>query len=124
MNTAEFRFYEELNDFLPSALRQRDIEYTFRGSPGIKDPIEALGVPPTEVEPIIVNGRSEGFDCRLRHGDRVAVYPMFEALDVTPLVRLRDRPLRNSAFVLDVHLGKLARRLRLLGFDCWYIIKT
>src|ERR1019366_10339227 len=50
-------------------------------------------------------------------GARVSVCPVFEALDVTPVVRLRSRPLREPRFVLDVHLGKLARRLRLLGFD-------
>ena len=92
MNQAEFRFYEELNDFLPAASRKRDIAYQFRGSPGIKDPIEALGIPHTEVELIVVNGHSVGFDYRLGDGDRVAVYPVFEALDVTPLVRLREQP--------------------------------
>jgi uncharacterized protein with PIN domain len=52
--------------------------------------------------------------------DRVAVYPVFESLDITPLVKLRNAPLRRSAFILDVHLGKLARILRLLGFDTLY----
>jgi uncharacterized protein with PIN domain len=117
---ADFRFYEELNDFRPPALRKTTTTYRFSGAPGIKDPIEALGVPHTEVELIIVNGRSVGFDYRLRHGDRVAVYPVFESLDVTPLVRLRDAPLRNSAFVVDVNLGKLARWLRMLGLDVLY----
>jgi uncharacterized protein with PIN domain len=117
---AEFRFYEELNDFRPPAQRKTTTTYRFRGAPGIKDPIEALGVPHTEVELIVVNGQSVGFDYRLRNGDRVAVYPMFESLDVTPVVRLREAPLRTTAFVLDVNLGKLARRLRMLGFDSLY----
>ncbi len=117
---AEFRFYEELNDFRPPAARKTTTIYHFNGSPGIKDPIEALGVPHTEVELILVNGRSVGFEYRLQHGDRVAVYPMFESFDVTPLVRLRDATLRRPAFVLDVNLGKLARRLRMLGFDTLY----
>ncbi len=117
---AEFRFYEELNDFRPPVERKAPVAYRFSGTPGIKDPIEALGVPHTEVELIVVNGESVGFDYRLQHGDRVAVYPMFEALDVTPLVRLREAPLRRTAFVVDVNLGKLARRLRMLGFDALY----
>ncbi len=120
MHRAEFRFYEELNDFLPRERRKRSIAYGFKGCPGIKDPIEALGVPHTEVELIIVNRRSVGFEYRLCHGDRVAVYPVFESFDVTPLVRLRDKPLRRTAFVLDVNLGKLARYLRMLGFDTAY----
>ncbi len=118
--SAEFRFYEESNDFRPSGWRETAVTYRFTGSPGIKDSIEALGVPHTEVELIVVNGHSVGFDYRLQGCDRVAVYPMFESLDVTPLLRLREAPLRNSAFVVDVNLGKLARRLRLLGFDALY----
>lgn len=114
---AEFRFYEELNDFLPPAQRKQTLPYHFDGHPGIKDPIEAFGVPHTEVELIVVNGQSVGFEYQLQHGDRVAVYPVFESLDVTPAVRLRERPLRRTAFVVDVNLGKLARQLRLLGFD-------
>ncbi len=118
--SARFRFYAELNDFLPPAQRRQDIEYRFRDAPGIKDPIEALGVPHSEVELIVVNGESVGFDYRLRDGDRVAVYPVFESIDVSNAVRLREAPLRHTAFILDVNLGKLARRLRMLGFDALY----
>src|SRR5439155_430604 len=50
-------------------------------------------------------------------GQRVAVYPVFERLDIAPVVRLRPSPLRETRFVLDAHLGKLARHLRLAGFD-------
>jgi uncharacterized protein with PIN domain len=114
---ATFRFYEELNDFLPPRRRKVDIRYAFRGRPAVKDSIEALGVPHTEVDLILANGRSVGFDYHLDDGDRIAVYPVFESLDITPLVRLRPRPLRRMRFVLDGHLGKLARLLRLLGFD-------
>ena len=117
---AEFRFYEELNDFLPGNRRKQTIAYVFHGHPGVKDAIEALGVPHSEVDLIVVNGRSVGFDYQLRPGDRVAVYPCFEAFDISPVVKLREAPLRRTAFVLDVHLGKLARLLRLLGFDALY----
>lgn len=118
--TAEFRFYEELNDFLPREQRKRTNLYRFSGHPGIKDPIEVFGVPHTEVDLIVVNGQSVGFDYQLQVGDRVAVYPVFETLDITPLVKLREKPLRNPRFVLDVNLGKLAKRMRMLGFDCLY----
>lgn len=117
---AEFRFYEELNDFLRPEQRYQTVPYRFDGQPGIKDPIEALGVPHVEVDLIVVNGASVGFDYRLRDGDRVAVYPKFESLDVSPIVKLRERPLRRVAFVVDVNLGRLARMLRLLGFDALF----
>jgi uncharacterized protein with PIN domain/sulfur carrier protein ThiS len=117
MGKAEFRFYAELNDFLPPELRGRTVPYEFAGQPTVKDAIEALGVPHVEVELILVNGESVGFDHRLQDGDRIAVYPMFESLDVQELLRIRREPLRHVAFACDAHLGKLARLLRLLGFD-------
>ncbi|MFZ7128647.1 MAG: Mut7-C RNAse domain-containing protein [Desulfobacterales bacterium] len=117
---ARFRFYEELNDFLPPGRRKQETTCAFSGHPSVKDLIEGQGVPHAEVDLILINGRSVGFDHPVHGGDRVAVYPVFESLDITPLIRLRPRPLRNSRFVLDVHLGKLARYLRLLGFDANY----
>lgn len=117
MYQAEFRFYEELNDFLAEPQKKQTIRYVFHGHPGVKDPIEVLGIPHTEVDLIVVNGKSVGFDYQLQHGDRVAVYPVFESLNIQPIVKLRPRPLRKIAFVVDVNLGKLARLLRLLGFD-------
>lgn len=118
--TACFRFYEELNDFLSPASRKQWIVWNFRGSPSVKFAIEALGVPHVEVDLILVNGLSVGFSHRLRDGDRISVYPVFEAFDLSPLVRLRERPLREPRFIADTHLGKLARYLRMCGFDTLY----
>jgi len=117
---AEFRFYEELNDFLAPPRRRRTFVHGFDGTPAVKDVIESFGVPHTEVDLILVNGHSVRFGHRLHGRERVAVYPMFERFDIRPLHRLRPRPLRRPRFVLDVHLGALARRLRLLGFDALY----
>ena len=120
MGTAQFRFYEELNDFLPPDRKKIDFPYIFFGRNAIKDMIEALGVPHPEVELILVNGQSVDFSYIVRDGDRISVYPVFEAFDITPLLRLRPKPLRVSRFILDVHLGRLARYLRLFGFDTLY----
>lgn len=119
-HTAEFRFYAELNDFLPPARRRRTFVQVFQGTPAVRDLIESLGVPHTEVDLILIDGRSARFAHRLEGQERVAVYPMFERFDIRPLHRLRPQPLRRTRFVADVHLGKLARRLRLLGFDTLY----
>jgi uncharacterized protein len=116
----EFRFYEELNDYLRPEQRKRSITREIAGTPSVKDAIEALGVPHTEIDLILVDGRSVRFDRRLRGGERIAVYPEFERFDITPIHRLRPRPLRHPRFVADVHLGTLARYLRLLGFDTLY----
>lgn len=120
MALAEFRFYEELNDFLASDRRRQSFVYEFTGTPSVKDAIEAIGVPHTEIDLVLIDGESVDFTRRLSGGERVAVYPMFERLDIAPVTRLRAKPLREPRFVLDVHLGKLARYLRLMGFDTVY----
>ncbi|MCP4752242.1 MAG: Mut7-C ubiquitin/RNAse domain-containing protein [Proteobacteria bacterium] len=117
---AQFRFYEELNDFLPADKRKTTFFHPFFGTPSIKDVVESIGVPHTEVDLILINGDSVGFDYRLQPGDRVSVYPVFESLDISPLTHLRKEPWRNSRFILDVHLGKTAKILRMLGFDTLY----
>ncbi len=120
MVTAHFRFYAELNDFLPPARRQQEFSCVCARAATSKHMIEALGVPHTEVELILVNGVSVGFEHILQQGDRVAVYPVFEAFDVTPLLQVREQALRKTAFVADAHLGGLARLLRMAGFDTLY----
>jgi len=117
MWSASLRFYAELNDFLPESLRYRDNPAQCQPGSPVRHLIERFGVPHTEVELVILNGRSVGLEEPVPHGARISLYPLFEALDVSPLVRLRERPLREPAFVADAHLGRLARYLRLLGFD-------
>jgi len=119
---ARLRFYEELNDFLAPGRRKRDIDLPFEAPAPVRHLIETLGVPHTEVELIIANGESVGLDYAVADGDRIGIYPMFEALDVTPLLRLRDKPLRDPCFIADAHLGKLAHYLRMLGFDTLFDI--
>ena len=117
---AEFRFYEELNDFLPAEKHKTSFRMPFFGTPSVKDVIQAIGVPHTAIDLILVNGQSVDFSHRLHGGERVAVYPVFERLDISPVIRLRPRPLRATRFIVDGHLGKLARYLRMLGFDTAY----
>lgn len=113
----EVRFYAELNDFLPADRRQVAFRHSFEGTPSIKDTIEAIGVPHTEIDVILVNGRSVDFTYRLQGREHVSVYPVFERFDISDVTRLRPTPLRVTRFIADVHLGTLARYLRLLGFD-------
>ncbi|HEX7635669.1 MAG TPA: Mut7-C RNAse domain-containing protein [Noviherbaspirillum sp.] len=120
MVTATFRFYEELNGFLPPERRKRSFTCRCARAATTKHMIEALGVPHTEVELVLVNGESVGFDRQIREGDRVAVYPRYETLDITPLLRVRAHALRVTRFVADAHLGGLARLLRMAGFDTLY----
>jgi len=114
------RFYAELNDHLAPGERYRALERAVPVPASVKDLIESCGVPHTEVELIVVNGVSVSFSHLAAPGDRVAVYPVFESFDVSPELRARPAPLRDPRFVLDVHLGKLAAYLRMLGFDSYY----
>jgi len=118
--SATFRFYEELNDFLPIDKKKKVFSYNFEGNPSIKDAVEAIGVPHTEIDLILANSKSVAFSYHLQDSDRVSVYPVFESMDITNVTHLREKPLRIPKFILDVHLGKLAKYLRMLGFDTLY----
>lgn len=120
IRTSYFRFYEELNEFLTVEFFKKNYPFSFSGTPSVKNSVETIGVPHTEIDLILVDGISVGFDYLLRGGEHVSVYPVFESLDVSPVIRLRAKPLRKIRFVVDVNLGKLAKKLRLLGFDTYY----
>lgn len=119
-NQANFMFFVDLKSMLVRRYRTAPVVYYFRDHPAVKDPVESMGIPHTEVDVILVNGRSVGFDYQINHGDSIAVYPPFSAVPVSPLVRLSPPLTAPVTFILDVHLGKLARRMRLLGFDTLY----
>jgi uncharacterized protein len=116
----DVRLYAELNDFLPRESRGLTLRRPVRPHQTVKDVLEATGIPHTEVDLIVVNGEAQGFTHRPAPGDRIAAYPMFESLDIGSTARLRPVPLRDTRFVVDVNLGRLARLLRLLGFDVWW----
>jgi uncharacterized protein len=120
MPEARFRFYAELNTFLPHGRRFTSVPFSFAERVSIKHALESLGVPHTEVDLIIVNGESVDFAYILRPDDLVSVYPVFETIDIQAIVKVRPSPLRDPCFVLDMHLGRLAAYLRMLGFDADY----
>lgn len=115
-----FRFYEELNDFLPAQRRKRDFQVGFKGRESVKDMIEALGVPHTEVDLILVNGKSVDFRCIIQDKDRISVYPTFESLDIRDVTRLREIPLRKTRFIADINIRDIVKYMRALGLDVYY----
>ncbi|WP_051276335.1 Mut7-C RNAse domain-containing protein [Desulfovirgula thermocuniculi] len=120
VNCCSCRFYGELNDFLPPNKKQATFRHLFHGAPAVKDIIEALGVPHTEVGLILINGEPAGFSRKIKDGDRLSVYPFFTSIDISPISGLQPFPPERTRFVLDTHLGKLAVYLRMLGFDALY----
>jgi len=124
MPAAEIRCYGELNDFLPEHRRGRALHHSF-GVPGsVKDALESLGIPHPEIDLLLVNGEPAGFQRRLADGDRVAAYPRFRRLDVSAVSPVHLPLPEEPRFALDGHLGRLARYLRLLGFDAAHSPQT
>lgn len=103
---ALFHFYGSLKDFI----KKEDVNYAFTGTPTVKDAIEAIGVPHPEVKCIVVNGGPVDFSHKLQENEKIDVLSQ----------TLNDFNHLPIKFFLDVHLGKLARELRMLGFDSLY----
>lgn len=112
-----FRFYGQLNDFLPPARRGLRFVHHLRNVTSVKDAIESLGVPHPEIDLILINGAAEAFSALLNAGDDVSVYPRFTRLDISDLQHVGADPPQPVRFALDTHLGKLASLIRLAGFD-------
>jgi uncharacterized protein len=114
------RVYGSLNDFVPPERRHVGWSYAVEGGASVKDVIEGFGVPHPEVDLILVNGKSVAFEYGVQDADRIAVFPRFQAIDVSTVTRVRRQLPDPIRFVLDIHLGKLARHLRLAGLDTVY----
>ena len=116
------RFHGQLNDFLPTQLRDETFDMAYKKKRSVKDLIESAGVPHTEIELIISNGKSVDLNYQTMSGDHIEVYPVCasSAFSKPDHVNCQPEPLNDHRFVLDVHLGKLARYMRMLGFDTLY----
>lgn len=108
MGAVTVRVYGPLNDFLPA--EQRGEQLTLLAAPhqSAKDLLESIGVPHVEIAELFINGEAASLTDRVRTADRIVAFPV---TDVRP-----DEP-DPVQFILDGHLGALARHLRLLGFD-------
>lgn len=100
-------FEGELADHLDPTPSDATVELTLELPAGLRDVIQSLGVPHPECGAVIVNGETRTWDSRVADGDEISVVPRFP-LDVPPA---------RARFLLDDHLGKLARHLRMLGVD-------
>ena len=120
MQDIELTFEGELNDFLGSDKAGAAHRFSLDRRTSIKDLIEAMGPPHPEVGRIEVNGVERGFEHIPGNGDRIRVQPLVRPVDLQNGDRLHPRPLAEARFVVDVNVGGLARKLRLLGFDAAY----
>ena len=119
MNSASFRFYDELNDFIEKDRRNITFAYLFEGNPSTKDCIEAIGVPHTEVEAIKINGIFTDFFQKVNQDDKIEIYSISSDIDLTNSIKLRPE-IEDYKFIVDANVGKMAKNLRMLGFDTYY----
>lgn len=116
--TVRLNLHGDLDFFLRSGVRGRSIERSLGEKTSVKDVIESCGVPHPEVDLILVNGQPENFDYAIAEDANVELYPVAIASPEFKEKRLQVGSI--DSFVVDGHLGKLARDLRLLGFDIAY----
>jgi uncharacterized protein with PIN domain len=107
--TAQVRVAAELRLFLKPAQRAGAVGVACDGVSSLGHVIQSLGIPLTEVGRLKVNGRPATPRYRPSGGDMVDVAAVG-----------RPQPVPVHRFLLDVHLGALARRLRLAGIDTAY----
>ena len=109
---AQFHFDPALAPFLAPSRRGRSFEYDCARAATLKNAIEALGVPHTEVGTVTVNGTAATLQRTVREGDFVEV-----AAPQPGSAQVQAEMGTVPIFVADAHLGGLARFLRMLGFD-------
>lgn len=96
MHKATFRFYEELNDYLPEELRKAEFIHSFTHPTSTQYAIKSLHIPCEEIDLILVNGLPVDFSYMLEDNDRVSVYPIFETFDISSVTKVRDKPLKET----------------------------
>jgi uncharacterized protein len=111
-------FHGDLNAFLGSKADDVVIERQLAEKTSIKDIIESCGVPHPEVDLILVDEQTVGFDHTLANDAEVEVFPVENR--GTDHTEKRLQTIGITRFVADGHLGGLTRNLRLLGFDVAY----
>jgi uncharacterized protein len=114
------RCYAELNDFLPPNRGFVTFPLSITPNTLLEDIANTIGIPSNLIDLILVNNKPVDLSYHLEENDRIAFYPVFENFDISSVTKVQDHPLRQPKFILDVHLGKLANHLRLLGFDSLY----
>jgi uncharacterized protein with PIN domain len=116
--TVRINLHGDLDFFVRSEARGQGIERSLGEKTSIKDVIEACGVPHPEIDLILVNGQPVDFDYAIASDADIEVYPVGTLSTIFTDERLQVSI--DRAFIADGHLGRLARNLRLLGFDVAY----
>lgn len=117
MDRINIKFYGSLNKLLKKEKRDKKNSLKLKLKQSVKDLIEAQGIPHTEVGVIVIDGKREKFSFILKNGQEIEVYPAFNDVEEPKFQNLGNYP---KKFILDVHLGRLAKYLRIFGIDTLY----
>lgn len=121
MLRVRLRFYGDLNDLLFSKFVGPVLDRVLPGPTSAKDLIEGCGVPHTEVDLILSNNHPVDYSFLVDKDQQISVYPFFNHIDIPANERLQKLTLPHNRFLVDTNLGKLARYLRMAGFDTAYV---
>ncbi len=111
------RVYEELNEHLAPEHRKHSFRYELPGGATVSRLLDALQIPAWEIDLVLAGDTSVDFCHEILDGERISIFPVFEAFDISEVSELRGQPLRDTRFVTDSSLRELAFYLRLAGFD-------
>lgn len=119
MGRVTLRCYGELGE-LAGADRDGLVDVPVGAARSIRDVTASVGIPSTEIDLVVVNGISVGWEHQVVAGQRVAVYPPFSTLPAGVVSRVRTPPPEPLRFAADAHLARLAALLQDLGHDTWH----
>ncbi len=111
-------FSADLRDLLHPVLRscptitRRPAHHTT-----IKDLIESMRIPHTEIGNLVVDGLEVDFTYRLKNGNVIHANSTSAGLNPCLADLLRPTPLQEIRFGVDINVAKLGRLLRMVGFD-------
>jgi uncharacterized protein with PIN domain len=102
---------ESLRTFLNPRHRSGDIRLPLDDGATLGHLVQSAGIPLTEVGALTIADAEVDAGYRPGPGDTIRV---------TAVTRPQPLPAGGARFLLDVHLGSLARRMRLVGLDTRY----
>ena len=110
-------FHNDLQMLLKKSQAGKVVKYALKRRASLKDIIESQGVPHTEVAQILLGNKELGFAFIPVGGEDIDIFPFSEEISVFNSTLLRPQPMSSLKFMVDINVQKLARNLRIIGFD-------
>lgn len=111
------KFHNDFQMLLPKIQTGKVVKYALKRRASLKDIIESLGVPHTEVAQILLKNSELGFDFIPVGGEEIKIQPFSDEMSVFSSTLLRPQPIFTLKFMVDINVQKIARNLRIIGLD-------